>query len=258
MLLDSAQLQSTSLFLRVLLSAEYSQCRAPLLMLLWVRSEGTFQPDHLSDALWFPVQSKPWEIAMTASCQPPLSPPGMTPSCGAARRTPLTAGGSHLGKPALSLLAQGQGRKGWRSPCVCLCLKSLYKAAGLTQTSQGLALHPTFRPNHSGVSGSSAGMNGTVTPLQHWLCNGQKHKHSWNDSSLMEKVLSLPPDTDPASVFAPQLHAAHMSPFFPLLSKPPLHSVSWQSRAESAGLWGVQGRSGGGRWFLWVSGSVFQ
>lgn len=64
-----------------------------------------------------------------------------------------------------------------------------------------------------------------MTQWQHCSpeCNGQKHKQDWSTSALMlqETVFYLPLHTDPASVFAPQLPAAHMSLFFPLLSKPP-------------------------------------
>lgn len=247
MLCDSAELESTSLlFLCVLLSAEHGQRRAPLLMLLWVITESTFQPDNLCDTFWFPVQSKPCGVAMTASCRPRPSLPGTIPSCGAAKRTPRTAGGSHLGKPAT-----GTGGKDCR---VSVSIRHRINS-NLSRLSP---MSHTWSKALRGVWQFSW----DVTPWQPCStgCDGHKHKQHWDDSALMllEKVLSLPSYTDPASVSAPQLCAAHTSCSFPFSQSPPLlcELPKWSRAAWR--LWGVQGRSGGGRWFLWVSGSVYQ
>lgn len=104
-------------------------------------------------------------------------------------------------------------------------------------------------------------MNDTVTPLQHWLCNGQKQKQDWNHwhrccwrkcSPYLHTLIQLQ--------FLPLCSMLPLCPCsFPFFQSPPFFSVSCRSRAELlACLWGVERRGGGGRLFLWVSESVYQ
>lgn len=169
---------------------------------------------------------------MTASCRPRPSLPGTIPSCGAAKRTPRTAGGSHLGKPAT-----GAGGKDCRvSVSIRHRINSNLSRLSPSSHTWSKALRGVWQ------------FSWDVTPWQPCStgCDGHKHKQHWDDSALMllEKVLSLPSYTDPASVSAPQLCAAHTSLFFPLLSKPPF--ALWAAKVEQSRLTPV--RSAGEKW----------
>lgn len=147
----------------------------------------------------------------------------------------------HIGDTCPSLLASGQGKMALD----VLVSASAWGTSVRHRTNLNFSRLQPFIPHSVQTTQEFRTAHlGWVTLWQHCStdCYGQKHWQDWDDSALLllESALSAF-CTDPASVFAPHLHAAHVSLFFPLLSKLPPPSVSCWIRAELlARLWGVE------------------